>query len=285
MAYKACKKKWKNMSWFSFSDKKQDKVGPAPASQAKQRTHGMIWLDTSSEEVYQQTLDNLLKEVEEVSNYPKGVHANNATALAAAFLKKVGKLDRSWLSFDEKKTLASLVFRNFPIALSTLETNLTDLDNREYAVVEFGDTLRRLLENHIDRMPRKIPVPNQLNAVSPETARKAVDTVGSEESDQKLTAVTGLAAEAYKVATSVEDRFFAEQAANSYIPDSVRILSGLIHAPEDMKKEANELFMRQLEILESQLNGIVKRSASNSLSAMKAHTEFLETKKERLKLG
>ena len=249
------------------------------------KTPGTLWLETSSEEVYQQTLTNMWNEVKEISGYPTKVQADNAEIYAGVFLEKIQKLDRNRMSEEQKKSLAWLVFVNFPRAVSKMETMLSDLDERDDAVEEFGETVRAMMKSHVDKMPRKIPVPNALSTVSEKTMKKAVQTVGSKESDDKLATVQALAVEAHKLATNTEDRFFAEQAATSYIPDSIRMLAGLMHAPEDMKAEANELFMKQLGIIESQLNAIVGRSAINSLSAMKAHTEFLEAKRGHLELG
>ena len=267
------------MRWFSFSDRKQKNTTTPVVAASPRKTKGIIWLETSSEEVYQQTLTNMWNEVKAIRGFPSKSHESNVNIYAGILLKKIQKLDRTRLNADQKRDLAVIVFGSFPRAVAKMETQLADLDERDWASEEFGDTLRTLMTK-IDGMPRKIPVPNQLAAVSDAAVKQAVESVGSKESDEKLAEVKELAAEAYKLATSVEDRFFAEQAANSYIPDSVRMLAGLIHAPEDMKVEANELFLKQLEILESQLRGVVGRSARNSLSAMKAHTEFLESKSE-----
>lgn len=274
------------MSWFSFSERKQDKraTSPTPAKTAP-KSRGVLWLETSSEEVYQKTLTNMWEEVKDLKGFPKDSHAKNARIYTGVILKKIQKIDRTRLSVEQKKTLAAIVFTNIPRAVADMETMLADIDQMHDAVEEFGDTLRDLMSRFVDTMPRKIPVPNELANVSEESTKKVVESVGTKESDEKLVEVKALAAEAYRLATNVEDRFFAEQAANSYIPDSVRMLSGLINAPDDMKAEANELFLKQLEIIETQLNGVVRRSASNSLSAMKAHTEFLESKKSQLELG
>lgn len=273
------------MSWFSFSDKKQVQVATEAVAPPKANTPGTLWLETSSEEVYQQTLKNMIAEVKAIAGHDSTKKTTNAGIYAEVLLNKIQKLDRNRMTVEQKKVLAAVVFGSIPRAMAKLETTLADLDERSYAVEEFGDTLRNIMTKHVDTMPRKIPVPNTLAAVTDKTMVKAVETVGSKESDQKLTTVKELATEAYELATNIEDRFFAEQAANSYIPDSIRMLSGLIHAPEDIKVEANELFMRQLEIIESQLEAIVGRSANNSLAAMKAHTEFLESKKNGLELG
>lgn len=275
------------MSWFSFSERKQDKraVSPTPVNKTAPKSRGVLWLETSSEEVYQKTLTNMWEEVKEIKGFPKDAHATNARIYMGVILKKIQKVDRTRLSAEQKKNLAAIVFTNIPRAVADMETMLADLDQMHDAVEEFGDTLRDLMSRFVDTMPRKIPVPNELANVSEESTKKVVESVGTKESDEKLVKVKALAAEAYRLATSVEDRFFAEQAANSYIPDSVRMLSGLINAPDDMKTEANELFLKQLEIVETQLNSVVRRSASNSLSAMKAHTEFLESKKSQLELG
>lgn len=274
------------MSWFSFSDKNKNQVvTPAVAtSTVPPKSKGVLWLETSSEEIYQKTLTNMWDEMKEMKGFPKEAHASNARIYMGVILKKIQKLDRSRMSLEQKKNLSAIVFTNIPRAVATLETMLSDFDQMNDAVEEFGDTLRDLMSRFVDTMPRKIPIPNELANISEEITKKAVETVGSKESDEKLSTVKSLAAEAYKLATSVEDRFFSEQAANSYIPDSVRMLAGLMHAPEDMRQEANELFMRQLEIVESQLNGVVRRSATNSLSALKAHTEFLESKNVTSKL-
>lgn len=267
------------MSWFS-SKKKQVPVKEVEA-QSKPKTKGMIWLETSSEEVYQQTLDNMRKEMDDVTGFQKKSHASNATIYADILLKKIKKIDRSKLSSEQTRSLAMVIFASFPRAVAKMETQLCDVDEMHYASEEFGETLRSLMVTYLDTMPRKMPVPNQLNSASEKQAQKTVETVGNKESDEMLSKVKALAGEAYKLAVNTEDRFFAEQTIDSYIPDSIRMLAGLIHAPDDMKTEANELFLRQLGVIESQLNGIIKRSAVNSLSEMKAHTEFLESKKER----
>lgn len=269
------------MSWFAGKNKQVRTEEVSVQTQPTTKTRGMIWLETSSEEVYQQTLDNLIKEIDDVQGFQKKSHQSNAIVYASILLKKIKKIDRSRLSSEQSRNLAMIVFGSFPRAVAKLETDLCDVDEMHYASEEFGETLRLLMTKYLDTMPRKMPVPNQLNSVSEKQTKKTIETVGNKESDEKLSKVKSLAGEAYKLAVNTEDRFFAEQAIDSYIPDSVRMLTGLIHAPEDMKTEANELFLRQLGVIESQLKGIIKRSAVNSLSEMKAHTEFLESKKER----
>ena len=244
------------------------------------KTKGMIWLETVSEEVYQQTLTNMYEEVKKITAFNIKSHANNAAIYTNILVKKLKKIDRSKLSTEQKRNLASIIFAGFPQAVARMETQLTDLSRREYASEIYGDYLRKLMSEYLDTMPHKLPIPNQLTEVTPESEKQAVETVGSDEADVKLAEVKKLAAEAYKVATTTEDRFFAEQAANSYIPDAVRMLAGLIHAPDDMKTEANEIFLKQLEILETQLKNVVGRAAGESLSALKAHTEFLKSKNE-----
>jgi hypothetical protein len=266
------------MSWFSSKKQEPEVLVAQPAT----KTSGMIWLETSSEEIYQETITNMYNEVKAMGGFPKEAHASNAKIYARIFLKKIQKLDRNRMSSEQKRDLAMIVFGSFPRAVARMETQLSSVDEMHSASEEFGYKLRDLMEKYLDVMPRKIPVPNQLVQSTDEGKDKpvTVESIGDEEADAKLASVQKLTMEAYSLATSVEDRFFAETAANSYIPDSVRMLKGLMNAPEDMQTEAKELFLKQLGIIETQLKGIMQRSATHSLSEMKAHTEFLESKKE-----
>lgn len=274
------------MSWFSNS-KRDDLSNNAKLTKGEAKAPGVVWVETSSEEVFQKTLDNMFAETVAtiVPALDKDLEVHNLKASLGSLVRKIKKIDRNRLTADNRKRLAIIVFDSVPRAISDLETSLMDVEEQDWAVEEFTDGLMTIIRTQIDSMPCKIPVPNQLSTISEQTVQKAIETVGSKESDAKLARVTALAKQAYVSATSVEDRFFAEQTANSYLPDSVRMLAGLINAPDDMKKEANELFMRQLEILETQLNGVLGRTAMTSLSAMKAHTEFLENKNDRLVLN
>ena len=68
-------------------------------TQPEPKTRGMIWLETSSEEVFQKTLDNLLKRVENVLAFEKKSHASNAEIYAQILLKKIKKIDRNQVIF------------------------------------------------------------------------------------------------------------------------------------------------------------------------------------------
>lgn len=266
------------MTWFS-KKKQTSEVQTTPTSATK--TAGMVWLETSSEDIYLRTLGNMYQEFKEIRSFPGKGDENNARIYAKTFLNKISKLDRNRMSSDQKRDLAMIVFGGYPRAVAKMETQLSSMDYMYEASDEFGEKLRGYMEKYLDTMPRKIPVPNQLTQPQNDQNNPAKEEqIGDEEADAKLASVGKLALEAYRLATSVEDRYFSETAANSYIPDSVRMLKGLMNAPEDMKTEAKELFLKQLGIIETQLNGIVARSAINSLSEMKAHTEFLESKKE-----
>lgn len=270
------------MNWFSKKKQPLD-VQPSTTNTTEPttKTAGMIWLETSSEDIYLKTLDNMYQEFKEIRSFPGKNDENNARIYAKTFLNKISKLDRNRMSSDQKRDLAMIVFGGYPRAVSKMETQLSSMDEMYDASDEFGDKLRGYMEKYLDTMPRKIPVPNQLTQPQNDQNNPAKEEkIGDEEADAKLVSVEKLALEAYRLATSVEDRYFSETAANSYIPDSVRMLKGLMNAPEDMKTEAKELFLKQLGIIETQLKSIVGRAAINTLSEMKAHTEFLESKKE-----
>lgn len=270
------------MNWFSKKKQAIDtQTSISTSTGPTVKTAGMIWLETSSEEVYLKTLDNMYQEFKEIRTFPGKTDTNNARVYVQVFLNKIRKLDRNRMSSEQKRDLAMIVFGSYPRAVARMETQLSDIDEMYDASDELGDTLRSYMEKYLDSMPRKIPVPNQLTQPQTEKEDSKEETIGDKEADAKLETVEKLALEAYRLSTSVEDRYFAETSANSYIPDSVRMLKGLMNAPDDLKSEAKELFLKQLGIIETQLNTIVNRSAINSLSEMKAHTEFLESKEER----
>ena len=244
---------------------------------------GVLWLETASEDAYKHALNKLWVEVRDLPRYPDDRNKQNANVFSAALMSRMQKLDRTLMTKSQRTELAKLIFVTIPQKINRLETQLLDYEQKWDAVDDFGAFVKTTLTRQIDPMPRKLPI-NQTIAPKPEAAKKAIEKVGDKESDAKLTRVKELAHAAYKTATTVDDRFFAEQAINSYIPECVRILTGLINAPEDMKKEANEIFHRQLDIIQKQLDIILHKETSGSLAEMKAHMEFLESKNNQLNL-
>lgn len=267
------------MGFFSLSKKNTE----SEAEKARNESPGLLWIQTVSDDVYQQTLDNLVLELEELEeDYPSFIRNQRIISTAELMLKKMVRVDRSRLTAYQEETLGRIVFATLPEAYVKLETGLFSPHYRSQAAPTYAAVLKTTIYI-VDQFPRKLPIPKP-TAESKELAQKTVKTLGTKESEEKLRAVQALASKAFEVAQSMEDKFFAEQSLNSYLPDSVRIFTGLINAPEDMKADANILFVRQLEILESQLNAVIRRASHNGLAEMQAHTEFLETKRERLAL-
>lgn len=268
------------MGWFSFSNSNKS------AQNVPEQTHehrALLWLETSSEEVYNQTLMTMKAVIPTLNNYRNEHDRQMALAVAASFLTKLSTIDRASLTSKQKESLAKIIFITYPAIVAQMQTELIDIDgDREFAVVEFRENLVSLLRDEVDCLPFKIPIPIPDTKVAKKS--DAPETLGTKEADEKLARVTNFAEDAYKSAANIDDRFFAEQTINSYLPDSVRFLKGLTNAPDDMKAEAFELFIRQLDAMELQLKAILGRSLQGSLSQMKAHTEFLESKKESLEL-
>lgn len=77
---------------------------------------------------------------------------------------------------------------------------------------------------------------------------------------------------------SVEDRYFVDAMVKSYLPDSIALLSSLREDPK-LSKQAEAMFMQQVQMLHERLAAIEDHSGAKQLEAMEVHSAFL---KERL---
>lgn len=254
-----------------------------PLSQrAKNLQRDVLWLETVSMGEYQRKIMGLCNQVLHRENIPKEKYVRRSTA---NFAVKLIEVDRIRLSSKEKKIVAQCISNDFPRIYSRLETELISPDpyDREDAALSYCDSLRSLMYR-LENLPRIIPAwdekdesPQKTNTETNPQASK-LEILGHKESDEQLRAITTLAMNAAKVAKSVEDRFFVEQAQTSYIPESVRLLRGLMSAPLNVKNEAVLSFLHQLTLIERQLQGIIARGEDDHRQAQAAHTAFLESK-------
>lgn len=79
---------------------------------------------------------------------------------------------------------------------------------------------------------------------------------------------------------SVQDSLFVNRARTSYLPDAVSLFTPFGDVSHPAHVEAVNLFRKQLDSLEEQIQHISSRQEKNELDAMRSHLLFLESKKE-----
>lgn len=108
-------------------------------------------------------------------------------------------------------------------------------------------------------------------------------TFPSPSSDNKqVTATLFRISELWKQASSrknsIEDEYFLEQVATSYIPEAWKLFDTFRFAPDESKTIAAEILMEQLALIEHHIVHILKQSLEQSLVAMRSQVGFLKVK-------
>lgn len=245
----------------------------------------VLWMETASQKTYDNMVLGFWREMKTRNNLPSSQH-KWLQILVANFVTKLTRLDRLRLTKREKKAVVIILFYEYPKLLATMQSGIfVSPKIRKRAIKTFDKALLRLMTKYLDRMPTMVSVDEE-GAVAVAPKRVPVKSkTGDAECDEKLREVSALLNDALQfIDISIEDRFFVEQAAGSYLPESVRLLAGMTAAPGNVKAEAYATFLRQLSMIEGQLREIAVRAANGSLSALQAHTAFLESKKDLLRI-
>lgn len=245
----------------------------------------VLWLETASQKAYENMVYGFWREMKTRDTLPFNQFKELRIVLSN-LITKFSKLDRIRLTKREKRTLAIIIFYEYPKLVAGLQSGIiVNPKTRKKAIKEYSKQVRWLATRYLDRMPTIASVDEEGAATLPTKRVSVRSKTGDAACDEKLQQVSALLDKALQfVDISVEDRFFVEQAANSYLPESVRLLSGMTAAPGNVKVEAYATFLRQLSMIEGQLNEIAARAATGSLSALQAHTAFLESKKDLLRI-
>jgi hypothetical protein len=93
-----------------------------------------------------------------------------------------------------------------------------------------------------------------------------------------LTRVNELWEQASTRKNSVEDEYFLEQVASTYIPDSWRLFQTFRFAPEASQATAEKLFLEQLALIETHLVRMLSTAMEQNLMAMRSQLGFLEAR-------
>jgi hypothetical protein len=93
-----------------------------------------------------------------------------------------------------------------------------------------------------------------------------------------LTRVNELWKQAVSRKNSVEDEYFLEQVAHTYVPDSWRLFQTFRFAPEASQQVAESIFLEQLQLIENHLIHILSTAMTQNLMAMRSQLGFLEAR-------
>lgn len=77
---------------------------------------------------------------------------------------------------------------------------------------------------------------------------------------------------------SIEDEYFLEQVASSYLPEAWKLFETFRFAPDESKTAAEKIFMEQLGLIENHIVYILKNAMAQSLVAMRSQVGFLKVK-------
>lgn len=258
------------MGWFSFSKTSKEETEALAGTTVSPH----LWVGIASEKDYQDRLSGLLAEYNALHSNPNGEPCwlGDLNKFVEALTLRLRKIDRPKLNPRQRDEVADIL-SHFSWIIGRLETELTIRG-------VIGFTLFKPLSERVynytsvvGQMPRRVTA-----STTVEEADKGVAALG-EAAGEKLAEVEKLISEVMSNAKhSIEDEFFIEQAVQSYIPDSIRMLKNFSSAPEDMREQATELFVKQLVSIETRLQSITEQYSETSLAQMQAHALFLEEK-------
>jgi len=79
-------------------------------------------------------------------------------------------------------------------------------------------------------------------------------------------------------AYTIEDKYFVEQVALSYVPDAWKMFGMFRNSSEEQRAAATNILIEQFELMRKKLSEITDSSSDDSLMTMRAQLDFLKTK-------
>ena len=77
---------------------------------------------------------------------------------------------------------------------------------------------------------------------------------------------------------TVEDEYFLEQVKESYLPEAWELYKTVQFAPEAIKTQAQNVLLKQFDVIEKHILGILEVHLNYSIDAMRSQLRFLENK-------
>jgi len=235
----------------------------------------LTWVRSVDDAEILEMSSTLIKQVEKLTAFRYAADREKSLNVLLTCLHKVQAVDRFALTPWQGDHFFQIINTYLPQLINTLRTDCLNEDEEVWAADNFIEAVLKLMKDEVDKLPQLL-AKSRRKVVEAVTDRK-VD-LGNEIADARVKEITSLIAEADTQATSVEDRFTVEQSATAYLPDAIRLYTGLKNAPADVQAEATEIFVRQLDMIAAQLQVIIDRGATVSLGEMRAHLMFLEGK-------
>lgn len=235
-----------------------------------------LWMKTVTDEEIDEIRKNLIARIDNLPCVKEEIRGTSkARKMLNIYFDKVARIDRqATMSKMDISYLYNELHAVLPKNISDTETEIYEGFGIKSAKLDLAENITMTF-SRVDSLPQVVAPSRKTSAL--EVSKKTVQ-LDNELADAKLKQIQGLIATASDCAVTVEDRFTVEQAGSSYVPEAIRLYSGLRNTTGETQAEATDLFVKQLDLVARQLETIIRSGSAASLDAMRAHTQFLEEK-------
>jgi len=158
-----------------------------------------------------------------------------------------------------------------------------------YVIRDFIKLLEKIVNNQRGKKQKQITVALRANylpqsisnsVVIPTSAPKTFPTFLTADSgvEKMIMVLEQHWTSAMNQKNTVENEFFLEQVASTYLPDSFKLYESFTHAGDDMRNQAFKIFKQQIGLINNQIQTIIDSNVKQSLIELNNQTTFLESK-------
>lgn len=277
------------MGWFTGKKKNVVELVSAPTS--SNRNERVVWVHQATKK----EVEAAISEVHELFNaalnprtmetLDKPTHAQVMAAMTPVTDEWL-KIDRNHITDEDAMKMFNILMSYLPEKAALYkrrgqEEGLWQFWNRHkfHGGVSFAsqlqdpyDILSRIRrESHIRKTTSGVllQVEKPENVTFPSFAATDPDVV------EALSELKKVWVQAKLNNLTVEDEFFIDQSALSYLPDAWKMFDGFQLAKPASKDAAKRIFLEQITLISGRLDAIVDDKHDLSLQQMEAHTAFL----------
>lgn len=276
------------MGWFTAKKKEVELVSAPIMSSRNER---VIWvrqaqkkeIDVAVSEVH--ALFNAALNPRTIETLDKPTHAQ-VMATVTPITDEWLKIDRAYVTDEDAMKMFNILMTYLPEKAALYkrrgqEEGLWQFWNRHkfHGGVSFASQLQDpydiLSRIRRESMIRKTTAGVLNQEVKPEKVEFPIFHPTDDEVIVALSELKAIWVQAKSNKLTVEDEFFIDQSALSYLPDAWKMFDGFQLAKPAARASAKKIFLEQISLIAGRLDGIVDDKQDLTLQQMEAHTAFL----------
>jgi len=201
------------------------------------------------------------------------------------------KIERQYMNQDEGYQLYNLLYASLPATIRKFRKDFIDYDQdidsacdgMEIVFIRAYELINSIATNNVHHRARigEIPLASSLEDEGDETLKLPIFTSENQKLQLAFEQLQTIWSQAYARKHIVENEFFIEQVAKSYLPEALNLYSSFATAPKAQKDAADKILLNSFIALETKIFQILAQVMESNLAELQAHDSFLNDKVDK----